>query len=169
MYRIYADGACQPNPGECGSGVAVYKDAKLVRLFLGNYQPMATNNIAELIALEYSIKLAIKLFERGEDRVEILSDSQYSIKCLTEWIDSSLKSDWKRGHVKNRAIIEPMYKMFKPYKDNLILSHVKGHAGIEGNELADRMAVEAVRTKQVDFISFGTDLNIPEILAMKSY
>lgn len=35
MYRIYADGACQPNPGECGSGVAVYKDAKLVRLFWG--------------------------------------------------------------------------------------------------------------------------------------
>lgn len=117
MYRIYADGACQPNPGECGSGVAVYKDAKLVRLFLGNYQPMATNNIAELIALEYSIKLAIKLFERGEDRVEILSDSQYSIKCLTEWIDKpGLKAIGKEVRLKIEQLLNQCIKCLNPIK-----------------------------------------------------
>lgn len=62
MYKIYADGACQPNPGECGSGIVVYKDNVVRRLFYGNYQPMATNNVAELMALEYAIVLAIKMY-----------------------------------------------------------------------------------------------------------
>jgi ribonuclease HI len=169
MYQIYADGACQPNPGECGSGVVVYKDGQLVRLFYGNYRPMATNNVAELVALEYGIKLAIKAIKHGESKVEVFSDSQYAIKCMIEWIDGWLKSDWKKGKVKNQDIIKPMYEMFKPYKDNIIINHVYGHSGIEGNELADRMAVEAVSAKQVEFVSFGMHLSIPEILQMKSY
>jgi len=166
MYKIYADGACQPNPGECGSGIVVYKDNVVRRLFYGNYQPMATNNVAELMALEYAIVLAIKCINAGETQVEILTDSQYSMKCLTEWINAWLKNNWKNGKVVNKELIERMYKLYLPYKDNVLINHVYGHRGIEGNELADRMAVHAIKTKQVAFLDFGNDVTIPEILLM---
>ena len=39
-------------------------------------------------------------------------------------------------------------------KNNLLISHVKGHANIEGNELADRMAVLARSSKETDFVRY---------------
>lgn len=166
MYKIYADGACQPNPGESGSGIIVYKDNKVVRLFYGNYKEYATNNIAELEALLQAVKLAIKCFNVGEKEVEILTDSQYSIKSITEWIGGWLKNNWKNGTVKNKEIIEEIYKLYLPYNKRIILSHVRGHVGIEGNELADRMALHALHTKQVDYKDFGAENSIESILAM---
>lgn len=166
MYKIYADGACQPNPGESGSGIIVYKNNKLVRLFYGNYKEYATNNIAELEALLKAIQLAIKCIESGEEKVDILTDSQYSIKCITEWIGNWLKTNWKNGSVKNKEIIKSMYEIYFPYKNNIIISHVKGHAGIEGNEIADRMALHALHTKQVEYKDFGANNSVASILAM---
>ena len=48
------------------------------------------------------------------------------------------------------------------------MSYVKGHANIEGNELADRMAVYARNQKQVELIPYKTSLDVQTILAMPS-
>lgn len=166
MYVIYADGACQPNPGESGSGVIVYKNNKLVRLFYGNYKSYATNNIAELEALKFAIGLSIKCIGRGENYVQILTDSTYAIGCMTQWIDAWLLNNWKKGTVKNKEIIEVMYEEYRPYKDNISIRHVRGHAGIEGNELADRMALHALHNRQVEYKDFGAHNSIDDILKM---
>jgi ribonuclease HI len=166
--RIYTDGACQPNPGASGSGIAVYVNNTLDKLVYGKYIPLATNNIAELNALLWGITVAKEYIDHGYHDVELLTDSQYSIKCVSVWIESWLNSNWKDDTVKNRSLIENIYKLYKPIKNVLKLKYVKGHAGIEGNELADRMAIYAIRTKNEKFQSYAFDTsNIDVIFKIK--
>lgn len=47
--EIYCDGACEPNPGESGSGIAVYRQGELSELWYGLYDANGTNNTAELL------------------------------------------------------------------------------------------------------------------------
>src|SRR5262245_18922820 len=56
--QIYCDGACEPNPGNAGSGIAVYRDGLLVQLWYGLYNPNGTNNTAELNALHQALLIA---------------------------------------------------------------------------------------------------------------
>ena len=37
---IYCDSACDPNPGNAGSGIVVYRSGKLAQLWFGLYNPM---------------------------------------------------------------------------------------------------------------------------------
>jgi ribonuclease HI len=48
------------------------------------------------------------------------------------------------------------------------LSHIKAHAGLEGNELADRMTVHARETKVEVFARYDDDINVQEILSMRA-
>ena len=43
---------------------------------------------------------------------------------------------------------------------------MKGHAGVEGNELADRMSVVAIEQQEPDLRQYTESLSIPEILSM---
>ena len=47
------------------------------------------------------------------------------------------------------------------------MSHVKGHAGVEGNELADRMSVIAIDEKETDLCRYNDSSSIDELLAMQ--
>ncbi len=55
---IYCDGACEPNPGNAGSGIVVYRAGQLAQLWYGLYNPMGTNNTAELNALYHALRMA---------------------------------------------------------------------------------------------------------------
>jgi len=44
--KMFTDGGCEPNPGEAGSGVAVYRDGEISELWFGLYEPKGTNNTA---------------------------------------------------------------------------------------------------------------------------
>lgn len=49
--KIFTDGGCEPNPGNAGSGMAIYRDGAISELWFGLYNPRGTNNTAELNAL----------------------------------------------------------------------------------------------------------------------
>jgi ribonuclease HI len=55
---IYCDGAYEPNPGSAGSGIVVYRAGELAQLWFGLYNPMGTNNTAELNALYHALRMA---------------------------------------------------------------------------------------------------------------
>jgi len=78
---IYCDGACEPNPGNAGSGIVVYRKSKLAELWYGLYNPMGTNNTAELNALYHALRMAEAEIKAG-NTVEVCSDSAYSINCI---------------------------------------------------------------------------------------
>jgi ribonuclease HI len=168
--QIYCDGACSPNPGKSGTGLAVYQQGKVSVLYYGLYQENGTNNTAELNGLLYSFKLAKSYLDKTE-QVQILSDSKYSIDCITKWAKGWQTKGWIRGkgeEIKNVDLIKECFSIYQEIKQKLVISHVKGHANIEGNELSDRMAVLARKQQQKALIKFDGELNIKTILAMDS-
>ena len=168
--QIYCDGACSPNPGKSGTGLALYQQGKISSLYYGLYQPNGTNNTAELNGLLYSFKLAKKYLGQVE-QVQILSDSKYSIDCITKWAKGWQAKGWTRGkgeEIKNLNLIKECFSLYQEIKKQLIISHVKGHANIEGNELSDRMAVLARLQKQEALVKYQGELDVKTILAMES-
>lgn len=152
---IYCDGGCDPNPGKAGSGVAVYQNDQLIQLWYGIYNPNGTNNTAELNALFYSLQLAQHAMKQGLS-AQILCDSMYSIQCIRDWAPSWERNGWKKktGEIKNLEIIKQAYSLYNEIKDKTLLSHVKAHAGTEGNELADRMTMVAVDRKDSAWVQY---------------
>ncbi len=166
---IYCDGGCTPNPGKAGSGVAVYRAGELSELWYGLYEKMGTNNTAELGALYESLLLAQKEAQ-NKNAVEIKCDSMYSINCIKTWAISWEKKGWskKGGEIKNLAIIKKAYYLYNEIKNNVSLTHIKAHAGFEGNELADRMTMYAIQERSVAFVKYTKEIDIAEILKMRA-
>lgn len=168
--QIYCDGACSPNPGKSGTGIAVYHKGKLNSLYYGLYQANGTNNTAELNGLLHAFILAKKYLVKTE-KIQILSDSKYSIECITTWAKGWQAKGWTRGRgeeIKNLELIKECFALYQEIKKQLIISHVKGHANIEGNELSDRMAVLARKKQQTTLVQYEGELDIKMILAMES-
>lgn len=166
---IYCDGGCTPNPGKAGSGVAVYRSNELSELWYGLYETMGTNNTAELGALHQSLLLAQKEVING-NAVEIKCDSMYSINCIQTWAISWEKKNWtkKGGEIKNLEIIKEAYYLYNDIKKDVKLSHIKAHAGFEGNELADRMTMYTVQEKSVAFVKYSEKIDVTAILKMRA-
>ncbi|KAL0068451.1 hypothetical protein AAF712_004529 [Marasmius tenuissimus] len=141
---VYTDGSCRGN-GKAGSvaGIGVWwgngDDRNLAERCPGEQ----TNNRAELIAIARLLESAPLDSER---RLIIKTDSQYSIKCLTLWLHDWRKRNWKTasgGPVKNVAVIKYISTLLEHrilLGQKVDMKYVEGHAGIEGNEGADRLA-----------------------------
>jgi len=135
---IYTDGACRGNPGPGGWGVILSYASK--QKTLNGYEAETTNNRMELTA---AIE-GLRALSRSCD-VDLNTDSKYVLQGINEWIDNWKTNGWKtaaKKPVKNADLWEQL--------DEQVLRHrikwnwVKGHAGIEGNEEADRLANEAI-------------------------
>ena len=166
---IYCDGACEPNPGNAGSGIVVYRAGKLAELWYGLYDPRGTNNTAELKALFHALRMAEAEIKAGHT-VEVCSDSAYSINCIRSWAPSWEKKCWKKpgGEIKNLEIIQDCYAIYRRIEKELTLTHVAAHVGTEGNELADRMAMLAVQRKEKKLLLYREEMHIPTLLKMRA-
>jgi len=167
--KIFTDGGCEPNPGQAGSGLAVYRDGVVSELWYGLYNPKGTNNTAELNALHQALLMAEKEIE-NKSTVAIFCDSKYSIQCVTQWAINWEKKGWKKtgGEIKNLDLIQPMFALYMKLKKTIQVLHVNGHVGVEGNELADRMSIHGIASKEKAFARFEVPVDIKEILDMKT-
>jgi ribonuclease HI len=164
--KIYCDGACSGNPGEAGSGLAIYEGKEFPTLIYGDYEEEGTNNTAELNALFKALTISSNV--NCESIIEICSDSKYSIDCVTNWAYGWKSKGWKKkgGEIKNLEIIKQAHELFEELKNKITITHVKGHAGVEGNELADRMAVYTIISKSKEYQKYSYK-SIDEVLALK--
>ncbi|MCV6587748.1 MAG: ribonuclease H family protein [Marinobacterium sp.] len=169
QLQVYCDGACEPNPGEAGSGVAVYREGKLNGLWYGLYNPQGTNNIAELNALHQALLIARQGIEQGLS-VQVLCDSMYALNCISKWAKGWQAKGWKKsgGEIKNLVLIQQIYALYVTMEGKFTLSHVKAHAGTEGNELADRMSIVAVEQRETAFIEMPKPLDIEALLSLRA-
>ncbi|WP_299138926.1 ribonuclease H family protein [uncultured Vibrio sp.] len=167
--KIFTDGACEPNPGEAGTGLAVYLRNELTELWYGLYQPMGTNNTAELQGLKQAFILAQEKLQSGLS-VAIYCDSKYSIDCITKWASGWEKKGWTKsgGEIKNLDIIKPAYALYQELASQITIHHVNGHVGIEGNELADRMSIVAISSKEQNLSRYSETDDLTEILALRA-
>lgn len=167
--QIYCDGACDPNPGRAGSGLAVYRNGKLAQLWYGLYNPAGTNNTAELSALHRALLMAETAITAGST-VQILCDSTYAINCISKWAAGWEKKGWRKagGEIKNLEIIQAAYAVYSRIQTKGHLTHVSAHVGTQGNELADRMAMFAVESRNEELSEYGGKIDIPTILRMRA-
>lgn len=135
---MYTDGACRGNPGPGGWGVVLnYQDN---RKTLRGYAAETTNNRMELTAVIEGLRALNR-----SCRIEINTDSKYVMQGINEWIANWKRNGWKtaaRKPVKNFDLWQQLDEEVASH--NIDWKWVKGHSGIEGNELADRLANEAI-------------------------
>jgi ribonuclease HI len=130
--KVYTDGSACPNPGPCGAGVYLILPSsreRKVSIGLGH----GTNNLGELWALGAAISLAdreaiVAETLRGRNAY-LISDSQYTIGCLT--------LGWKSKSPLNTEIISAIQRLFETSSFKWHINWVPGHAGVAGNEVAD--------------------------------
>lgn len=141
---IYTDGATSSPTGE-GSGPSgigvVFWDGENYKE-ISQYIGRTTNQVAELQA----INCALENLRTPEAAVRIYTDSQYSRRALTDWIDNWRQNGWVNSSgdpVANQGIIKEISNRLDKFED-LRINWVEGHAGEALNERADTLAVRAV-------------------------
>jgi ribonuclease HI len=164
--HIFCDGGCNPNPGPSGSGLAVYESGELAAMYYGLFDPAGTNNTAELRALQQAMLISREWSGSGKP-VQILSDSSYSINAITKWAPGWKRLGWRKkdGELANVELIKELYGVYEEIKGNVVFTHVKGHSGVEGNELADRLSTKAMIEKLKDCRLFRGPESAEELLA----
>jgi ribonuclease HI len=169
---VYCDGACDPNPGEAGAGVAAYLDGTLVYLGYGAYQQEGTNNTAELNGIIKALEYAKKM-HKPDMPITIFCDSQYVINSITKWAPGWKKRSWKKADgqpIMNPELMIKAFDLYESAKDLITLKHIPAHSGHIGNELADRMSLIAIAKKTYDFETLPSNMNeegIQEILKIR--
>lgn len=131
MITIYTDGACSKNPGGFG-GWGAYIQEEDNKIFLSGGSPCTTNNKMEMLAVIEALK-----YYKTQKNIILYSDSIYVIKGVTEWMDGWKKKKWKK--IKNLDLWLEIDKLNNFH--NVSWKHVRGHSGVEGNEIADSLAV----------------------------
>jgi ribonuclease HI len=140
-YIIYTDGACSGNPGPGGWG-AIILDEKENQISLSGKEKPTTNNRMELMAAIMALKKIKKSSE-----ITIYTDSTYLKNGITIWINNWKKNGWKSANkkpVKNKDLWVALSKITE--KKTIVWKWVKAHAGNKYNELADRLAAEAINS-----------------------
>lgn len=129
--KIYVDGSFDGK--RYGWGFAVFQAGELIFSANGageNPSYVSHRNIAgEVFAAAYAARWAR---EQGFSSVVIYHDYQGI-------------SEWAEGRWKTNNLMTQKYAAFmKDYRDMVRFQKVTGHSGVEGNELADKLARQAI-------------------------
>jgi ribonuclease HI len=139
--RIHTDGACRGNPGPGGWAWACDKDR-----FASGAEPHTTNQRMEMTAVIDALR------ENPEGPIEIVSDSNYVVKCFHDkWHVGWLRRGWKNSQgqpVKNRYLWEELFSLALNVDRAVTFSWVKGHSGDLMNDFVDSLATAAADTQR---------------------
>jgi len=140
--QLFTDGACSGNPGPGGWAFILLHPASGKRLERSGAERETTNNRMELLAVIRGLE-ALK----RPTRVELISDSVYTGKGITEWLPKWKSFGWRRrqrghpGDIKNEDLWRRLDQLLS--KHHVQFTHVRGHAGHPENERCDTLAVAA--------------------------
>ena len=138
-YIIYTDGACSGNPGPGGWGAIILNEENETNI--SGKEKSTTNNRMELMAPIMALRKIKKA-----SKIIIYTDSIYLKNGITTWIKNWEKNGWKNANkkpVKNKDLWVTLNELSKEHVINW--KWVKAHAGNKYNEIADKLATEAIR------------------------
>lgn len=149
---VHTDGACVGNPGPGGWALVIRKVGadgvpSELRTMVGG-SPETTNNRMEVTA---AIE-ALKTIPAGP--IEIVSDSQYLVKGITEYLPSWKRRGWKTSD-RRPVANQDLWRELDALADgrDITWSWVRGHSGDPWNEMADGLAEEEARRQQFGSLS----------------
>lgn len=127
-----ADGSALGNPGPAGWGW--YIDER--RWACGGW-PHGTNNMGELTAVLDLLQQTVGV----DEDLLVYCDSTYVINSITKWMPGWKRKNWRKGDGKPVQNVEIMKALDAAMQGRRVrFEWVKGHAGHELNEEADRLA-----------------------------
>jgi len=136
MLELWTDGSCYRNPGGPGgfSAILVKSGVEIVRVV--DSEPVTTSNRMELSGVLYGLKEVVS------GPVTVYSDSEYVVKIFSEWLSKWKQSPKKLLYKKNLDLIYAIESEIARVGD-VSFKWVRGHSGIEWNEVADYYANKA--------------------------
>ena len=136
--EIWSDGACKFNPGPGGWGARLIYGPHVKDLYGGDLN--TTNNRMELSAV-----IAALACLKRPCPILLYTDSQYVKNGVTQWMAGWKARGWKKAGARPVKNVHLWKKL-----DELVSAHeiewrwVKGHAGVDNNEVADQLANRGV-------------------------
>ncbi len=140
--QLFTDGACSGNPGPGGWAFILRHPRTGKELERSGAERPTTNNRMELMAVIQGLE-ALK----RPTAVEVVSDSTYVLKGLSEWLPKWKANGWRRrerdrwAEVKNEDLWRRLDQLAA--KHRVQVTHIRGHAGHPENERCDALAVAA--------------------------
>src|SRR5206468_7966540 len=151
--HIYTDGS-KDNEGHVACSVYVPEKDVRVKLRLSDRLSVFT---AELAAIKKALDMARDYCRAGETRnIVIFSDSLSAIESLNS-IRHHTRSD----------IIRDIDELMATFANMVTVSWVPAHVGIHGNEVADKLAKEALSHASIDIELMSDQMEITD--AVNSY
>lgn len=154
---VYVDGSCNGNGKAVNSGgfgvVVLDNDENLVYTYSKRCEN-TTNNREELKAILYTmLNYGVNTNKYEFSQIEppiVYSDSAYCVNTFNQWMFSWAKNDWLKSDNKipeNMDLIQAYYDWYqKGYR--IDLRKIKGHAGHQWNELADKLATGKISEEE---------------------
>jgi ribonuclease HI len=125
-----------------GSGAAIFIGNKLAKQMKFKLDKRCSNNQAEPLAISKAL-----------EAIDTLNTEESSPRTATIFTDSRLTIDSLRNPDNHAYLIEEIRRRVAKLQSpnwKIGFSWVKAHVGIYGNELADKLAKEAARSKHTD-------------------
>lgn len=133
----YVDGASRGNPGQAACGYLVKWPQGGRQVSKGVYLGRETNNFAELMAVKLALGVLVENSVSREANVAFLTDSKY--------VHGLFSANWSaKANTELVAEIRSLLKNFPRAR----FHWVPGHAGVEGNEIVDLLANQALDNAQ---------------------
>ena len=141
------NGAEGDNPGGAGGLIEIRaKGGAIERRDFYIHSPATTNN---RMALAGAIGLLQLLGRKGVRlRLLVVSDSEYLVRGVREWLPGWIGRGWKRkgGAIENLELWQALHQSLALHE--VQLAWVRGHSGHPKNEYANDLAVRAARTRE---------------------
>ena len=140
---VYTDGGCSGNPGPGGWGIVVIANGEARQLSGG--EKNTTNNRMELTAAISALSVIKNTPSFNGKKITVNIDSQYVKNGITVWIKGWKQKGWKTADkkpVKNQDLWQQLDELNSSL--DVEWNWVKGHAGIEYNEICDQLCQKEI-------------------------
>ncbi|MEU9854658.1 ribonuclease H [Streptomyces sp. NPDC047974] len=154
------DGASKGNPGPAAWAWVIGREDGTVERWEAGPLGRATNNVAELTALE-------RLLETLDPAApaEIRMDSQYAMKAVTTWLPGWRRKGWKTAAgtpVANKDLVVRIDALLTGRDVDFVYTPAHQTGGDPLNDAADRAASHSARTQEPLGSDGGSTLPDPE-------
>lgn len=149
---VHADESClgndssRPSPGGNAALIEAPAGDSVARWDFYDCSPQTTNNRMALAGAIAALEWIRRQWEQA--RVVYVSDSQYLVKGMSEWVPGWKARGWRRkgGAVENLELWQKLVQAAGAHA--VRWEWVEGHAGHPKNEYADHLAIRAAERQQ---------------------
>jgi ribonuclease HI len=134
------------NPGGAGGLIEIRSRGRIQRRDLCTHSPATTNN---RMALTGAVTVLRLLAAKGRRlRILMVSDSEYLVKGMREWVPGWVGRGWSRktGPIENLSLWQDLTTAARLHE--VQWTWVRGHRGHPKNEYANDLAIAAAREQK---------------------